>query len=86
LVVGLLAFKAPGPNGEQSTKNKALRTKHQVLNPQLLSQPQLQTVHLAAVCFVVVAGEVKQAVKNELRDFGVKRQTVFSRLRRGGFD
>src|SRR5690349_10081879 len=71
---------------DQRPKAKGQKPKTQVLNTQLLSEPQLQTVHLAAVCFVVVAGEMKEAVQDELGNFRFKRQTVFFRLRRGGLN
>ena len=56
------------------------------LNAQLLSQSQLESIHLTVISFMVVATKVKQAVKNELGNFSFKRQTVFFRLRRGGID
>ena len=43
-------------------------------------QAQLQFIHLAVVCFVVVAAEVEQTVQNQLGHFFVELQPVFRRL------
>ena len=56
------------------------------LNTELLSQSEFQPVHFTIVGFMVVAGEVKQAVENQLSNLSVKRQPVFFRLRSGGLD
>src|SRR5882762_5416024 len=53
-----------------------------LLNSEPRPQPQLQPVHLAIVCLVVIAAKVQQAMQNELRDFLVEAQTVFLRLPR----
>ena len=53
--------------------------------PSFVRNLNSNAVHLAIIRFVIVAGEMEQSVKNQLRDFVLKRQTVFLRLRRCRF-
>ncbi len=47
---------------------------------ELLSQPQLQPVHLPRIGGVVVATKVNHAMKNKLRDFFVEAYPILARL------
>ena len=60
-----------------------IHVSHYFLDSKLPPQPQLQPVHLAIVCGMIVAAKMKEAVKNKLRNFLVEGQTVFLRLSRG---
>src|SRR5881296_3743233 len=65
--------QAGPPLRSRITHHVSRITYHASLAKQLPSQPQLEPIHLAPVCLVIVAAQVKHAVDYKLAHFALKR-------------